>query len=91
MDTETLSRKGEMMTPEEARAWTPIVRRLALHRQILAVARTRIEGKWAAYIAPVPGVDHSIEQGDVLSTGRKLPESIARCMFGQFDELPYAR
>ena len=78
-------------TPEEARAWKPIVRRVALHRQVLAVARTRIEGAWAAYIAPVPGMNHDDEEDEVLRHGSKLLEDVAIALFPIFQDIPYAR
>ena len=77
-------------TPEEARCWQPIVRRVALHSQILVVARTRIEGAWAAYIGPVPGQNHDHEFEQVLREGNKLPKEMACYLFPQFADIPYA-
>jgi hypothetical protein len=70
--------------------WKPIVRRHALAMCVLAVARTRIEGAWAAYIDAVPGNDHGREAAEVLAHGDKLGESVARILFPEFVELPYA-
>ena len=78
-------------TAEEALAWTPIISRVALHSQILAVAKTRVEGAWAAYIAPVPGMNHDNEYQEVLRSGNKLLEEVARCLFPCFNDIPYAR
>ena len=77
-------------TPEEAKVWEPIVRRVALHRNILVVARTRIEGAWACYIGPVPGQNHDNEMAEVFDHGNKLPEPMARYLFPSFKDIPYA-
>ena len=78
-------------TPTEALEWKPTIYKYALHSHILVVARTRIEGKWAAYINLVPGVDHDDEMDAVLDLGRKLPETVARALFPCCRDLPYAR
>ncbi len=72
-------------------AWTPVVIHRALSMRVLAVARTRIEGAWAAYIDAVPGMNHRSEIEPVLDNGDKLPEDVARAMFPAFDHVPYAR
>ena len=71
--------------------WTPVVTRRALARRVLAIARTRIEGSWAAYIDAVPGINHELEQDEVLHNGEKLMEETARSLFPSFNEIPYAR
>ena len=76
---------------EEAEAWTPIIRFRALARCVLVVAKTRIEGKWCAYVDAVPGQRHEEEIAGVLATGAKLDEAIARVLFPVFDDIPYAR
>ena len=78
-------------TPEDARKWVPIVQKTALHSRILAVATTRIEGAWSAYIAPVPGIDHNEEMTEVLRTGNKLHKDLAVLLFPMFAEIPYAK
>uniref|UniRef100_A0A6M3L426 Uncharacterized protein n=1 Tax=viral metagenome TaxID=1070528 RepID=A0A6M3L426_9ZZZZ len=70
--------------------WHPITRNHALARRVLAVAKTRIEGKWAAYIDAVPGQNHDREGIRVLESGDKLPERIARLLFSEFEGIPYA-
>uniref|UniRef100_A0A6M3K654 Uncharacterized protein n=1 Tax=viral metagenome TaxID=1070528 RepID=A0A6M3K654_9ZZZZ len=70
--------------------WHPVVRNHALARRVLVVARTRIEGKWAAYIDAVPGQDHAREVAQVLRSGDKLPEHIAKVLFPYFEGIPYA-
>ena len=74
----------------EAVEWEPVVRLRALHPDVLAVARTRIEGTWAAYVAAVPGEDHDWEAEHVLDRGTKLPFDVAKAVFPAFAELPYA-
>ena len=76
---------------EESDNWSPVVRRVALARQVLAVAQTRIEGKWGAYCDAVPGKNHDDEEALVLQRGCKLHEPFARAMFPCFDGIPYAR
>ena len=82
-DVEGVAREGD--------EWKPVIRRVALHWDVLCVARTRIEGKWAAYCGAVPGKNHDDEQADVLRQGGKLPSAFARVLFPQFDGIPYAR
>jgi hypothetical protein len=74
----------------QTRDFEPIVRRRALAQRVLVVARTRIEGAWAAYCDAVDGRDHVAEQEGVLRMGAKLDESVARVLFPEFEELPYA-
>lgn len=64
----------------------------AFSRTVLAVAKTRVEGAWNAYIGAVVGDDHDFEQAAVLQLGAKIPEKLARAMFPQFpySDLPYA-
>lgn len=74
---------------ESAPGWEPIVRWQGLSMTVLAVARTRIECAWAAYIKAVPGVDHDEEMEEVLRTGTKLTENVARAIFPDFEGVPY--
>ena len=67
-----------------------VVRRRALATRVLVVARTRIEGTWAAYCDAVPGMDHDQEQEAVLAHGDKLSESVAVMLFPEFNGMPYA-
>lgn len=78
-------------TPDEAHKWTRRTRSIALDWRVLAVATTRIEGMWCAYIGSVPGEDHREEEADILKSGSKLPEDIARVIFPHFYGVPYAR
>ena len=76
---------------EEAHAWEPIIRRRALHRNILVVAKTRVEVGWKAYCGPVPGVNHDNEWQEVARTGTDIGEILARAMFPEFEGVRYAR
>lgn len=55
------------------------------------MARTRITGHWAAYIAPVPGERHDEEAEEVLLSGTKLHEEVARTLFPEWKEIPWAK
>jgi hypothetical protein len=70
--------------------WKAVVLYRAMGPRVLAVARTRIEGAWAAYVADVRGVSHQAELPDVLDHGTKLDERVARALFPVLDEVPYA-
>ena len=70
--------------------FTPTIVHRALAVGVLAVAKTRIEGAWAAYVAPVKGINHKRERDEVLRHGGKLPEALARELFPQFKKVPYA-
>ena len=76
---------------EEALEWIPTVRVRALHRQVLAVARTRVEGTWACYVFPVPGKNHDDEIGHWETEGVKQLSDLACALFPYFADIPYAR
>lgn len=63
----------------------------ALHQRVLAVATTRVDG-WCVYIADVEGWIHDNEWQQVLCTGDKCSETVARALFPSFaeDGCPYA-
>jgi hypothetical protein len=73
--------------------FVPLVRWRALSRQVLAVARTRVEGKWSAYCDAVRGEDHDAEAEDMVRRGQasKLPHDVAIVLFPEFREVPYAK
>lgn len=75
---------------EEANVWQPKQRTIALASRVLVVAQTRIVCEWAAYCDAVAGMDHRYEWHAVLSHGNKLDETVARALFPEFDEVPYA-
>lgn len=73
----------------ESDDWKPTVRLRALASRVLVVAQTRIEGTWSAYCGPVPGIDHRREWQEVLNSGDKLREVVARAIFPEFEGVPY--
>lgn len=77
-------------TPDEAATWKPHITYLPLHSRVLFVAKTRIEGEWACYCTPVPGMSHEEEKHLWQFDGVKVQESIARATFPQFVEIPYS-
>ncbi len=81
-------------SPEDMH-WRPTNRYAALHRKVLVVARTRVEGKWKAYCGPVPGINHEEEANDEncgpLYDGDDVGEKVARVLFPEFDGIPYAK
>lgn len=77
-------------TKDEADRWQPMRVNRGLAQRVLAVAQTRIEGAWSAYIDAVPGKRHDEESGAVLEHGQKLSEAVARAMFPMFDQIPYS-
>jgi hypothetical protein len=78
-------------TLEEAQGWTPTSTRRMLHRQVMCLARTRVEGKWCAYCFPVPGINHDNEEYLWENEGVKLPKEIALILFPYFEGIPYAK
>ncbi len=77
-------------TLEEAKKWQRYTARYALASKVLTVATTRIDGTWKAYCDAVPGEDHHAEKGEVLRHGDPLREKVARALFPEFEEVPYA-
>lgn len=69
--------------------WVPRIRYTALSSRVIAVATTRIERAWAAYIDAVPGVNHAHEWKAVLKNGDKLPEKVAAVLFPDFVDSGY--
>ena len=69
--------------------WAPTIRTHALACKVLVVAKTRVEGTWAAYCDAVPGDNHTKEWPGVLANGDKLMEKTARVLFPEFDDIPY--
>ena len=63
----------------------------ALARRVLAVASKRIEGTWKAYCDAVPGDSHEKEVEEVFLRGVPMSERVARTLFPEFEEIPYAR
>lgn len=85
---------GGMNFPEtmvESQNFKRETRVIALAYNVLAVATTRREGKWSAYIASVPGQNHDDEWEEVVRQGVKLPKGIAEAIFPTFKDVPYAK
>lgn len=78
-------------TAEQARAWEPYIRYIALHMNVLIVAKSRIEIGWKAYCGPVSGMNHDNEWAPVAANGDAISETIARAMFPEFEGVRYAR
>lgn len=76
---------------EAVGAWHPLTWRYPLHRQVLVVAATRIEGMWKAYCGPVPGLSHDAEEQPVLEIGCDVGEKVALVLFPHMKGIPYAR
>ena len=75
---------------DEARAFEPMQRYRALDSKVLVVAQTRVECAWRAYIAAVSGMDHRAEIQAVADYGTTLHEPLARLLFPEFNDIPYA-
>ena len=83
---------GRLTFPEneaEADNWKPFQSRAMLHRQVMVIARTRIEGSWKAYCFPVAGEKHDDEEALWKTEGVAVYEPLARVMFPQFKDIPY--
>lgn len=75
----------------EAQSFEPVIMHRALSAKVLVVATTRVECAWCAYVDAVPGMNHREELEPVLRHGAKLEEFIARALFPEFEDVPYAR
>ena len=78
-----------MSEQTEGQKWSPTIARYSLSPNVMVVARTRIEGTWAAYVAAVPGQSLEEDESLTLDNGSKLPEKIARAIFEHFEEMKY--
>lgn len=76
---------------EEYDLWKPLFIVKTIHSKVLLVAKTRVEGMWACYCTPVPGLIHDMEWSLWETEGTKVEESIARAAFPIFKEIPYAK
>ena len=74
----------------ECDEWKPVLRRVMLHRQVMCLAKTRVEVTWNAYCFPVPGINHDNEEHLWEYKGSKLLSSIALILFPDFEGIPYA-
>jgi len=83
--------KGRVVVSKEG-GWKAEIRIMYLQNsEVMIVARTRIEGAWAAYIDGVAGVSLETDTKHVLEYGTKMIENLARGYFPEFEDLPYAR
>jgi len=71
--------------------WKPEITVYALSSTALIVCTTRIEGSFRAYAKGVPGMDHKAEAAQVLKWGDDIGEDLARFLFPQYEDLPYAK
>lgn len=67
-------------TSDDARVWEARVFAEHLSPEVMAVARTRIEGRWSAYVAPIDSDDKDA-LSKVLRWGTKMREPHARAIF----------
>jgi hypothetical protein len=65
--------------------------RRMLHRQVMVLAVTRIEGTWKAYCFPVPGRNHFAEEYLWKTEGVEILEGLARPLFPHLKERPYSK
>jgi len=72
-------------------AFKPKITVYALSSTALIVCTTRVEGTFKAYCKGVPGMDHRSEAVEVLRWGDDIGEPLARFLFPQYKDLPYAR
>jgi len=78
---------------EAAAIWEPAYRWRSIGPNVLAVAKTRVEGEWRAYIDSVNARNH--DDGEVMDKvlrfGVPVDETLARGLFPvEFREVPYA-
>ena len=87
-----MRRIGQFEFPDNPRQvgdWREFRMKHALAMRVLAVAHTRVEGTWRAYVDAVPGMDHRREAAEVFSAGTTLPEAVALILFPAFEGVPY--
>ena len=73
-----------------ARPWHRRTMMRSLGPEVLAVAHTRIERKWCAYIGRVFSEDYTEDFGHILAEGTKLDPDLAFQLFPEFLGVPYA-
>jgi len=84
--------KGTVVVSKAGEPWKAEVRIVYLqNNKVMVVARTRIEGAWAAYVDSIAGVSLEHDQQHVLAYGTKMTEGVAKGMFPEFANLPYAK
>lgn len=76
------------------KAWKPKIIQRSLGQfgalWITAVARTRIEGSWGAYVGITTGDYPEIEQKRILDHGAKLRSEVADAIFPELAAIRYS-
>lgn len=75
---------------EDFERWRAEIHYRVLARDMLLIARTRVEGRWRCYAVTVAGQNHDIEASTAWQRGTAVTEAIARAAFPRFAHLPYA-
>ena len=71
--------------------WEPAIFHRSVGPEIVAVAKSRIEGKWRAYIATTTEANHDNAIEATINWGIPVDEKLARGLFPvEFTEVPYA-
>ena len=86
-----MTQQEVIKTTADANAWKREVQVVALSSKVLAVAATRPDGTWKAYVDAVPGMDHDQEWEAVLSQGCQMMEQWARGIFPRLEGMRYSR
>ena len=63
---------------------------VAIHHQVLIIARARHDQTWKAYVTPVPGKHHDEELDRWREHGSQMMEDKARPFFPHLKDIPYA-
>ncbi len=85
-----MTQQAVIKTAADANAWKRDVQVIALSSKVLAVAATRSDGTWKAYVDAVPGMDHDHEWARVLSQGCPMMERWARGIFPRLKGMRYS-
>ena len=75
----------------EAMDFTPRITHAWLAPKVLAVATTRIDGTWAAYVDSVTGQTGRLDIEAVLDHGATLNKAVASVMFPGYEHLEWFR
>ena len=85
--------ESEPKITKHGTAFKPISNKLIIYKplakKVLTVAVEGSINDWAAYIDSVPGDDHSCEWEEVYKHGSKLPETIAKLLYPEFQTKTY--
>lgn len=81
---------GKHLDIKDIDCFKPKIRYIALDSKVLVIARTRIEGTWAAYIGAVDGIRHEEEWEKVAACGTKISKDLAKLLFPDFADISYA-